>query len=358
MQEMSWKEKLITKESEAMKNCHCSSCGGDSFDSNFCCQFCGNENTTLKEDIHDISSIIKDFQGKELEEPLIVITLEKLKDFHSLVSPLSQQEIDKAYLSWAKGILSVDKFSSSEEEEVRYLFQDADLYQDQVAITIQDKIIMDTVLRKGHYSREVITEALYHFFYQIVKPWVKRSDVSSSKLDNDIAGLTFSNEVKISHDDIQNLILHGSSNVINTIGHEARHVFQNYKMMHNIVENKYDLFMLYDTLVDFYTKGAYWDNYYKQFAEIDARIFGYAVEEKFLNMYGYTLSSISKEKNNADMMLLAQEDTMRVIDGKEVLLENQLLSILNENLDLISILNYIMNLLKIKRKFVLKQKMN
>lgn len=37
MQEMSWKEKLITKESEAMKNCHCSSCGGDSFDSNFCC---------------------------------------------------------------------------------------------------------------------------------------------------------------------------------------------------------------------------------------------------------------------------------------------------------------------------------
>lgn len=208
---------------------------------------------------------------------MIVITLEKLKDFHSLVSPLSQQEIDKAYLSWAKGILSVDKFSSSEEEEVRYLFQDADLYQDQVAITIQDKIIMDTVLRKGHYSREVITEALYHFFYQIVKPWVKRSDVSSSKLDNDIAGLTFSNEVKISHDDIQNLILHGSSNVINTIGHEARHVFQNYKMMHNIVENKYDLFMLYDTLVDFYTKGAYWDNYYKQFAEIDARIFGYAV---------------------------------------------------------------------------------
>lgn len=84
---------------------------------------------------------------------------------------------------------------------------------------------MDTVLRKGHYSREVITEALYHFFYQIVKPWVKRSDVSSSTLDNDIAGLTFSNEVKISHDDIQNLILHGSSNVINTIGHEARHVF-------------------------------------------------------------------------------------------------------------------------------------
>ena len=83
---------------------------------------------------------------------MIVITLEKLKDFHSLVSPLSQQEIDKAYLSWAKGILSVDKFSSSEEEEVRYLFQDADLYQDQVAITIQDKIIMDTVLRKGHYS--------------------------------------------------------------------------------------------------------------------------------------------------------------------------------------------------------------
>ena len=158
-----------------MKNCHCSSCGGDSFDSNFCCQFCGNENTTLKEDIHDISSIIKDFQGKELEEPLIVITLEKLKDFHSLVSPLSQQEIDKAYLSWAKGILSVDKFSSSEEEEVRFLFQDADLYQDQVAITIQDKIIMDTVLRKGHYSREVITKLYIISFIRLLNPGLKEA---------------------------------------------------------------------------------------------------------------------------------------------------------------------------------------
>lgn len=208
------------------------------------------------------------------------------------------------------------------------------MYQDQAAISIQNKILIETVMQQKQYPYEVVVGALYQFFYQNLKPWVKNCEIDIKGLGKNIHGAAGYEQAIISEDDVQDFVANGGSSIINTIGHEARHIYQNYKRIRNIVENKYDLFMAYDQIVNSRRSGVYDDNYFRQFAEIDARMIGYSVEESFLGLFGLTMPYDSRMQYGFDYYLMLENDTSRVIEGKEVEVEEEVLTILNDEPDL------------------------
>ena len=68
--------------------------------------------------------------------------------------------------------------------------------------------------------------------------------------------------------------------------------------------------------------------------EVDARVYGTFFEQQFLkNMFGVLDQNIKREYE-ADYSLLIDHDTTRVIEDKKVRLEEEVLSVLNEELDL------------------------
>lgn len=330
MLEASWKEKVIDNQKRVLDTCHCSSCGGDEISNDFQCIYCGNVNLELKGALTNLSSFFKE---KELDDPFVVVSLKKMTNYLEFISSFSKEEVSDAYFSWVNKVLG-DDITDLDYDAIINLFSGADLYQDEAAILIQDKILIDTVLQRRKYPYEVVTGAINHFFYQILKPSVKTCSINSQVLDENISGLAYSDKAVISDADIRDFINFGGSSVINTVGHEARHVYQNYKMVHGIAENKYDLLMLYDSVVNTRRVGTYDRNYYRQIAEIDARMMGHRVEEQFLKMFGIKLPDDFSDGYNVDLDLLLKDDTSRIIDDTVTDLGDEVLSILNEEEEL------------------------
>lgn len=92
--------------------------------------------------------------------------------------------------------------------------------------------------------------------------------------------------------------------------------------------------MTYDQIVNSRRSGVYDDNYFRQFAEIDVRMIGYSVEESFLGLFGLTMPYDSRMQYGFDYYLMLENDTSRVIEGKEVEVEEEVLTILNDEPDL------------------------
>ena len=74
----------------------------------------------------------------------------------------------------------------------------------------------------------------------------------------------------------------------------------------------------------------YDDNYYHMLIEVDARVYGLLFEQHFRKMMFGALDESKKKEYAADYALLTNHDTMRVIDGKKVRVEEETLSLLNE----------------------------
>lgn len=276
---------------------------------------------------------MSEYSGNLLDDPFVLVSLKKLGNNLRFVSSFNTEEVDEAYLAWTNKILT-EGISASDYEAILNLFDGSQMYQDQAAISIQNKILIETVTKQKQYPYEAVEGALYQFFYQILKPWVKTCGIESKVLDENVNGEAYFNQASISEDVIKDFIANGGSSIINIIGHEACHVYQNYKRTRNIVENKYDLFMVYDQIVNSRRSGVYDDNYFKQFAEIDARINGYLIEERFLELFGLTMSDDSRMQQEVDCALWLYGDTSRVIEGREVEVEEEVLAILNDEPDL------------------------
>lgn len=327
---MNWKEKIINSQKNLSEVCNCPICGGNGVDDNFECLYCGNTNSRLKEEILTISEILKEFKGRELDNPFIIVSLKKLGGYVGLFSDLCQEDINEAYSSWSEKVLS-GNVTELDSDAIFNLLSDANLYQDESLISIRNKVLIDTVTHAKKYSYDVVTGALYNFFNQILKPWVKSCDIVFKTLDENVNGVAYFNQAVISAEDINRFIANGGSSIINTVGHEARHIYQNYKKARGIVENKYDLLMLYDDIVNSSSKDTYDNNYYRQIAEIDARIYGYFVEENFLKLFGLDMTDDLKEQNYIDCVLLLSDDTSRIVEGENVELEDAVLTMLNSD---------------------------
>lgn len=61
---------------------------------------------------------------------------------------------------------------------------------------------------------------------------------------------------------------------------------------------------------------------------------GYSVEESFLGLFGLTMPYDSRMQYGFDYYLMLENDTSRVIEGKEVEVEEEVLTILNDEPDL------------------------
>lgn len=333
MLEMNWNEQIINGLQQIRKVCTCSSCGSNEFGDDFGCDFCGNVNQRLKEEAEKFSQTLSEYSKNQLDNPFIVVSLKKLGNNLKFVSSFDTEEVDEAYLAWANKILA-GEITDSDYDALLNLFDGSQMYQNQAAVFIQNKILIETVTHQKQYPYEVVVGSLYQFFYQILKPCVKNCEIEAKVLDENISGEAWFDRALISEDDIQDFIENGGSSIINTIGHEACHIYQNYKRTRNIVENVYDLFMAYDQIVNSRRDGVYEDNYYKQFAEIDARIRGYVIEERFLGLFGLTMPDAFKKQQDVDCALWLDGDTSRAIEGEEVELEEEVLAILNNEPDL------------------------
>lgn len=333
MLEMNWNEQIINCLQRIRKVYTCTSCGSNEFSDGFECVYCTKVNERFKEEVEKFSQILSEYSGNLLDDPFVLVSLKKLGNNLRFVSSFNTEEVDEAYLAWTNKILT-EGISASDYEAILNLFDGSQMYQDQAAISIQNKILIETVTKQKQYPYEAVEGALYQFFYQILKPWVKTCGIESKVLDENVNGEAYFNQASISEDVIKDFIANGGSSIINIIGHEACHVYQNYKRTRNIVENKYDLFMVYDQIVNSRRSGVYDDNYFKQFAEIDARINGYLIEERFLELFGLTMSDDSRMQQEVDCALWLYGDTSRVIEGREVEVEEEVLAILNDEPDL------------------------
>ena len=154
--------------------------------------------------------------------------------------------------------------------------------------------------------------------------------MEKKKLKEDCAGESEGYTARLDEESFNNFMNGGGSSVINIIGHEARHVYQHYKRFHRIVEDRNDLIMFYESIVENKKPEMYDENYINMLSEIDARVFGSMFEQQFLK----TMLGFSDEKRKrdfkADCDLLVEADTMRVIDEKQVHLEDAVLTILKE----------------------------
>lgn len=338
MLETNWKKELITKQQQVAKDCNCPNCGGKASNQTLECAFCGSENKALKEDVEKISEILGNLSEEQLKEPFVMISLMKLGEYSSLVSNLSSEDINKEYLSWSKTMLdklvSAKELSIEEQETLINLFGNGDYYQDQLASAMQNIVIANTVTQKAHYSPELVYGALQQCFCQIIKPYVKDATLEKKKLNEDTAGEAQSYIARIDEKNFDDFIHQGGTFIMNTLCHEARHVYQNYKRYHRIVEDRNDLIMFYENIVSNRKPEIYDDNYFNMLIEVDARVYGSVFEQQFQKtMFGICDNSIKREYK-ADCALLTDHDTMRVIDDKKVCLEEEVLAALNEEPDL------------------------
>lgn len=334
MLEANWKRELLTEQQKVVKDCLCPNCGGEASNQTLDCEFCGSENLALKEDVEKITDILGNLSEEELKDPFVMISLLKLGKYSSLVSDLSREDINREYLSWAKKMIAeltgAKELSNADQEALINLFDNGDYYQDQFASAMQNIVIANTASQAVHYSPELVYGALQQNFCQIIKKVVNDATLEKKKLEEDTAGETQAYVARIDEENFDNFIHHGGTFILNTLGHEARHVYQNYKRYHRIVEDRNDLIMFYESMIRKRNQKIYDDNYYHMLIEVDARVYGLLFEQHFRKMMFGALDESKKKEYAADYALLTNHDTMRVIDGKKVRVEEETLSLLNE----------------------------
>lgn len=338
MLEANWKRELLTEQQSVVKDCLCPNCGGEASNQTLDCEYCGSENLAFKEDIEKITDILGNLSEEELKDPFVMVSLLKLGKYSSLVSDLSREDINKEYLSWSKKMIhelaSAKELSIEDQEALINLFRNGDYYQDQFASAMQNIVIANTASQVVHYSPELVYGALQQYFCQIIKLYVKDATLEKKKLKEDTAGEAQSYIARIDEENFDNFIHHGGTFILNTLGHEARHVYQNYKRNHRIVEDRNDLIMFYESIVRSKKPEIYDDNYLNMLVEVDARVYGLLFEQQFRKTMFGVLDDDKKREYAADYALLTNHDTMRVIDDKKVHLEEEVLSLLNEEPEL------------------------
>lgn len=338
MLETNWKKELLTEQQKVAKDCICPTCGGNASNQTLDCNYCGNENLAFKKDIERITDVLGNLSEEQLKDPFVMISLLKLGEYSSLVSDLSMEDINKEYLSWSETI--IDKLISAKEltvvdqEALINLFGNGDFYQNEKASVMQNLVIANIARQAVHYSPELVYGALQQCFCQLIKLNVKDATMEKKKLEEGTAGEAQSYIARIDEKNFDDFMQHGGTFILNTLGHEARHIYQNYKRYHSIVEDRNDLIMFYESIVRSKKPEIYDDNYLNMLVEIDARVYGAIIEQQFLKtMFGVSVESIKREYE-ADYALLTNHDTMRVIDDKKVHLEEEVLSSLNEDPEL------------------------
>ena len=338
MLEANWKKELLTEQQKVVKDCLCPNCGGEASNQTLDCEFCGSENLALKEDVEKITDILGNLSEEELKDPFVMVSLLKLGKYSSLVSDLSREDINREYLSWSKKMIQelagAKELSIEDEEALINLFSNGDYYQDQFASAMQNIVIANTASQVVHYSPELVYGALQQCFCQIIKKTVKDATLEKKKLKEDTAGEAQSYIARIDEENFDNFIHHGGTFILNTLGHEARHVYQNYKRNHRIVEDRNDLIMFYESIVRSKKPEIYDDNYLNMLVEVDARVYGLLFEQQFRKTMFGVLDDDKKREYAADYALLTNHDTMRVIDDKKIHLEEEVLSLLNEEPEL------------------------
>lgn len=338
MLEANWKRELLTEQQNIAKDCRCPNCGGEASNQTVDCEFCGSENLAFKEDIEKITDILGNLSEEELKDPFVMVSLLKLGKYSSLVSDLSREDINREYLSWSKKMIQelagAKELSKTDQEALINLFRNGDYYQEQFASAMQNIVIANTASQVVHYSPELVYGALQQCFCQIIKKTVKDATLEKKKLKEDTAGEAQSYIARIDEENFDNFIHHGGTFILNTLGHEARHVYQNYKRNHRIVEDRNDLIMFYESIVRSKKPEIYDDNYLNMLVEVDARVYGLLFEQQFRKTMFGVLDDDKKREYAADYALLTSHDTMRVIDDKQVHLEEEVLSLLNEEPEL------------------------
>lgn len=338
MLEANWKRELLTEQQNIAKDCRCPNCGGEASNQTVDCEFCGSENLAFKEDIEKITDILGNLSEEELKDPFVMVSLLKLGKYSSLVSDLSREDINREYLSWSKKMIQelagAKELSKTDQEALINLFRNGDYYQDQFASAMQNIVIANTASQVAHYSPELVYGALQQCFCQIIKKAVKDATLEKKKLEEDTAGEAQSYIARIDEENFDNFIHHGGTFILNTLAHEARHVYQNDKRNHRIVEDRNDLIMFYESIVRSKKPEIYDDNYLNMLVEVDARVYGLLFEQQFRKTMFGVLDDDKKREYAADYALLTSHDTMRVIDDKKVHLEEEVLSLLNEEPEL------------------------
>lgn len=338
MLEANWKRELLTEQQNIAKDCRCPNCGGEASNQTLDCEFCGSENLALKEDVEKIIDILGNLSEEELKDPFVMVSLLKLGKYSSLVSDLSREDINREYLSWSKKMIQelagAKELSKTDQEALINLFRNGDYYQDQFASAMQNIVIANTASQVVHYSPELVYGALQQCFCQIIKKAVKDATLEKKKLEEDTAGEAQSYIARIDEENFDNFIHHGGTFILNTLAHEARHVYQNDKRNHRIVEDRNDLIMFYESIVRSKKPEIYDDNYLNMLVEVDARVYGLLFEQQFRKTMFGVLDDDKKREYAADYALLTSHDTMRVIDDKKVHLEEEVLSLLNEEPEL------------------------
>ena len=338
MLEMSWKKELMIESQKVAEDCKCSACGGQSSNETLDCAYCGNENLKLKEEIKKISEIFGNLSEEELNGSFVMISLMKLGKYSRQVSDLTERKITNSYLSWSKKIIkdlvSAKELSVEDQESLINLFGNGDYCQDQIATILQNYIIANTASQVAHYSPEVVYGALQQCCCQIIKPFEKLAKMEKVKLEENKVGDTLAYTVRINETHFDNFIHHGGTSILNTLGHEARHIYQNYKQVRRIVEDRNDLIMFYESIISNRNQKIYDDNYFHMLLEIDARVYGLRFEQKFSEEMFNFFDDSKKKEYAADYALLTSCDTIRVIDDKKIHLEEEVLSVLNEEPDL------------------------
>lgn len=338
MLEANWKRELLTEQQKVVKDCLCPNCGGEASNQTLDCEFCGSENLALKEDIEKITDILGNLSEEELKDSFVMISLLKSGKYSSLVSDLSREDINREYLSWSKKMIQelagAKELSIEDEEALINLFSNGDYYQNKEASDMQNIVIANTASQVVHYSPELVYGALQQCFCQIIKKTVIDATLEKKKLKEDTAGEAQSYIARIDEENFDNFIHHGGTFILNTLGHEARHVYQNYKRNHRIVEDRNDLIMFYESMISNRNQKVYDDNYFHMLVEVDARVYGLLFEQQFRKTMFGVLDDDKKREYAADYALLTNHDTMRVIDDKKVHLEEEVLSLLNEEPEL------------------------
>lgn len=338
MLEANWKRELLTEQQKVVKDCLCPNCGGEASNETLDCEFCGSEILALKEDVEKITDILGNLSEEELKDPFVMISLLKSGKYSSLVSDLSREDINREYLSWSKKMIQelagAKELSKTDQEALINLFRNGDYYQNKEASAMQNIVIANTASQVAHYSPELVYGALQQCFCQIIKKAVKDATLEKKKLEEDTAGEAQSYIARIDEENFDNFIHHGGTFILNTLAHEARHVYQNDKRNHRIVEDRNDLIMFYESIVRSKKPEIYDDNYLNMLVEVDARVYGLLFEQQFRKTMFGVLDDDKKREYAADYALLTSHDTMRVIDDKKVHLEEEVLSLLNEEPEL------------------------
>ena len=300
---------------ENIKAHKCNSCGGNL--DGYTCIYCGNEIEEVKHLEDELLSLLEGVNDYNFS---ILSSLYSIRGFNldKVNEILKKYEFENQISGKFKGLKEKKEYTLDDEKMMLY-FAENDLFDRGDSI---NRLMSELLNNRLSLSTDEKLKIFKEFTSLIIskiskfKPKVEINNDNENAYGSSILGCLTYNEKEFkkfleSNNYLQALI---------TIFHECTHTLQEVEMLKPSVPDYYRLLQSKESIISFYNKKYYDENYYLYSMEVDARYKSYIETLQYLDLLGIKVEQKDRDKllyeERVEFELSKNEN--RVLDGKKM----------------------------------------